>query len=103
MKQNLYLLKSIFHLTEKTDDRRRHILNKRERGLYHLTSRQKKTREMDEVSVFSGRLTITNDMSHFRVKQDRSCLQSRTLIYFTHPLCPFSIPPTTLNLSGPLL
>ena len=34
--------------------------------------------EMDEVSVSSGRLTITNDMSHFRVRQDlRSCLYKR--------------------------
>ena len=33
---------------------------------------------MDEVSVSSGHLTITNDMSHFRVRQDlRSCLYKR--------------------------
>ena len=41
----------------------------------------KKMEEMDEVSVSSGRLTITNDMSHFRVKQkDRGILSAMYLL-----------------------
>ena len=47
--------------------------------LYNIQKKKlREQQEMDEVSVSSGHLTITNDMSHFRVRQDlRSSLYKR--------------------------